>query len=116
MADEILKELHSTIWDINNPPKITAKQAYDLGFGFEIYFQINGTSHHYKLYADEWKEDGHVFYWDGDDYVLKHLFGISDTPIHKTMKQACAWLRKELRRKGRERIADVKEVLKLIKG
>lgn len=61
MADEILKELRSTVWDINNPPKITAKQAYELGFGFEIYFQINGLSHRYKLYADELKEDGHIF-------------------------------------------------------
>lgn len=118
MADEILKELRSTVWDINKPPKITAKQAHDLGFGCEIKFKIEGLfdSHHYKLYADEWKEDGHVFYWDEDDYVLKHLFGIFDTPTHKTMKQACVWLRKELRRKGKERIADIKDVLKSIKG
>jgi hypothetical protein len=113
MADEIINEIRTRVWDIHDIPRLTAKQMDELKIKTPI--EVAVGAHILSLHQDYLAGEGYVLYWDEHQEFFE-ILQITDTPTHKTFKQAAAWLIKEVRKGIRERKRDMAEILKELKG
>jgi hypothetical protein len=113
MADEIINEIRTRVWDIHDIPRLTVRQIDELGIKTPIEVAIG--PHILRLHQDYLTGEGYVLYWDEDQEFFESL-QITDTPTHKTFRQAAAWLIKSTRVAIRERKRDMSVILKDLKG
>jgi hypothetical protein len=113
MADEIINEIRTRVWDIHDIPRLTAKQMDELKIKTPISVMVG--PHIISLHQDYMAGKGYVLYW-GEDHGFFKFLQITNTPTHKTFKQAAVWLIKATRKRIRERKRDMAEILKELKG
>lgn len=80
------------MYDILNPPNLTAKQANCGTLTFYL------SHYSFQLEVDD-LGDGSIFYWNKSnnevmDLIIKYT---GETPVHNTAKQACSWLVKAIK-------------------